>query len=243
MRLTTSPQRRYRLADHVRACVHDGHVILLDLRRDKYVGIAGDQQAALSEIIAGWPAEGGASDSSSAGCPLESWLHRLAAQHMLSDASTTAPPCAPLAEPLESLDIECGVRPPRIGWQRPMNLAWAFTIATYWIKHLSLAEIESRIGLLRRPAGSGDWAASTAHLRDAVSSYTRLRPFVFTVHDQCLRDSLTLLRFLATEGLFAQWVIGVRTRPFAAHSWLQTGHVVLNDVREHVRTYTPILVV
>ena len=76
-----------------------------------------------------------------------------------------------------------------------------------------------------------------------MASYMRLRPFFFTAHDKCLHDSLTLIRFLARRGMFPAWVIGVRTRPFAAHSWVQSASLVLNDVHEHVRTYTPILVV
>jgi hypothetical protein len=83
----------------------------------------------------------------------------------------------------------------------------------------------------------------TAALHDAVSSYMRLRPFLFTAHDKCLLDSLTLIRFLARRRMFPAWVIGVRTRPFAAHSWVQSAGLVLNDVHEHVRSYTPILVV
>jgi hypothetical protein len=66
---------------------------------------------------------------------------------------------------------------------------------------------------------------------------------LFTAHDRCLHDSLTLVRFLATKRLFPRWVIGVRTRPFAAHSWVQSGPTVLNDVHEHARDYRPILVV
>lgn len=70
-----------------------------------------------------------------------------------------------------------------------------------------------------------------------------MRPLVITSHDKCLHDSLTLVHFLASEHFYPQWVIGVRTRPFAAHSWVQAGPLVLNDVHEYVRGFTPILVV
>jgi hypothetical protein len=70
-----------------------------------------------------------------------------------------------------------------------------------------------------------------------------MRPLVITSHDKCLHDSLTLLRFLAAEKLYPSWVVGVRTRPFAAHSWVQSGDLVLNDTHEYVRGFTPILVV
>ncbi len=80
-------------------------------------------------------------------------------------------------------------------------------------------------------------------MRAAVAAYLRLRPFALTSHDRCLNDSLTLVHFLASQGLFPQWVIGVRVRPFCAHSWVQSGGVVLNDLPERVRAYEPILVV
>ena len=77
---------------------------------------------------------------------------------------------------------------------------------------------------------------------DAVSAYLRLRPLLFSARDRCLHDSLTLVTFLAAEGILARWVIGVRVRPFAAHSWVQHEGLVLNDQHERVRGYRPIFV-
>ena len=77
----------------------------------------------------------------------------------------------------------------------------------------------------------------------AIAAYETLRPFVFTARDKCLQDSLALIGFLASEGLFPHWVIGVKTRPFGAHSWVQLGPTVLNDHHDHVRQFVPILVV
>ena len=76
-----------------------------------------------------------------------------------------------------------------------------------------------------------------------AARYTRLRPFALTTYDRCLNDSLALIHFLATQGHFPRWVIGVRVQPFGAHSWVQSGDVVLNDLPENVRHYRPILVV
>ena len=38
-------------------------------------------------------------------------------------------------------------------------------------------------------------------------------------------------------------VFAVMTRPFAAHCWVQLDETVLNDRLDHVRKFTPILVV
>lgn len=60
--------------------------------------------------------------------------------------------------------------------------------------------------------------------------------------EACLYRSFMLLRFLGEVGCDADWVFGVRTRPFEAHCWIQAGGVVLNDSLDHVRSYAPILV-
>ena len=60
---------------------------------------------------------------------------------------------------------------------------------------------------------------------------------------KCLLRSYLLLRQLWREGLDAAWVFGVRTYPFAAHCWLQSGEVVLDDHWERVSAYQPILAV
>ena len=61
-------------------------------------------------------------------------------------------------------------------------------------------------------------------------------------HDRCLVRSLAITHFLARRGIMADMVIGVRLRPFAAHSWVQLGTSLLNDRVDHVRSYQPILV-
>jgi transglutaminase superfamily protein len=85
--------------------------------------------------------------------------------------------------------------------------------------------------------------ADLERARAVVAKFLRLRPLLFSTNEACLRDSLALLEFLAAYGVAAAWMIGVRTRPFVAHSWVQQGSVVFNDTPEHVRRYKPILAV
>lgn len=243
MRISIAERRRYRLSDHVRACVHDGQVILLDLRRNRYLGIGGTQLAALDRIIEGWPNSGGATSSQLVCTDVDACVQALAAQGMLIDSDRPCLPPAPHVEPLENVDVGSDSLGTAFGWRRPLNLVQSATAAALWLRRLNLAQIEARVRRLRRPSDASSGIADVEDLRSAVASYVRLRPLLFTVHDRCLFDSLTLIGFLAREGIPARWVVGVRTRPFAAHSWAQSGHLVLNDVREHVGTYTPILVV
>jgi hypothetical protein len=52
-----------------------------------------------------------------------------------------------------------------------------------------------------------------------------------------------MIEFLAAFGVLGSWVFGVQTLPFGAHCWVQLGDTVINDTVEHVRGYTPIMMV
>jgi hypothetical protein len=61
--------------------------------------------------------------------------------------------------------------------------------------------------------------------------------------DHCVPRSLALVLRCASRGIRVHAVIGVRTRPFAAHCWAQHGGVVLSDPLETALRFTPILVI
>lgn len=233
---------RYHLASHVRACRIDNEVIMLDLRRNRYLGVGGPHLQALSRHIAEWPAD--ASDvAQSSPCPgIEPCLERLVGQQILTKSPPDVVPIVRISDATETLIAPTHVQSPRMVWRTLLELGWSAAVASRWLKRLSLMEIANLVGSTRaRFRATQDSTAEK--LRDAVSSYARMRPFVLTAHDQCLHDSLTLIRFLALHRLHPHWVIGVRTRPFIAHSWVQSGSVVLNDLHENVRAFRPILVV
>jgi hypothetical protein len=73
--------------------------------------------------------------------------------------------------------------------------------------------------------------------------FRRLRPYAFAAKDQCLFHALSLLKFLAQYNIHPTWVIAVRPTPWAAHSWLQLGTLVLDCTPEEISGYTPILAI
>lgn len=237
------PNVRFRLADHVRGCRVDDQVILLDLHRNKYLGIGGPQLAALSTLIEGWPSDKEDSMHGIDAFALARWIEPLQRQSMLTDTPRTMEPLAILAEPLQSLNAEGDGGTSAFEWHQLPQLWHAALVTSLWLRRRSLAEIANDVASMRRhrDPDADDIDADT--LRAAVCAYMGMRPFAFTAHDRCLHDSLTLIRFLAGRNLFPRWVIGVRTRPFSAHSWVQSGELVLNDLAENVRRYQPILVV
>lgn len=239
---------RYRLADHVRACRIDNQVILLDLRRSKYLGLSGPQLSALAEHILDWPTCSTADDGDAVGRPsqpssLEAWIGTLRQQKMLAEATGTSRHDPSLEEPQLTLHIEAMQRQQASLRRDLPDFAAAAIVAKFWLRYRDLAGIAESVKRLRRGGPLAGAPVELDELSTSVSSYVRMRPFLMTAQDQCLRDSLTLVRFLARRGLYPTWVIGVKTRPFVAHSWVQSGRVVLNDSHDHVRAYRPILVV
>jgi len=58
--------------------------------------------------------------------------------------------------------------------------------------------------------------------------------------NRCLSRSLAMARRLACLRCDALLVIGVRAQPFAAHAWVQSGDIVLNETPDEVSRSTPI---
>jgi hypothetical protein len=236
---TVHAPRTYRLADHVRACQVDGRVILLDLRRNHYIGVGGSQLARLSDAIENWPVPAGHASSPRDAKELDAHIDQFMQQGLLSDTPSSTSALPRLEEPRHSADADddnfSGFE-----WRQLLRLWRCSSLASFQLKRHSLEAIVHQVASSRPDLPLDD---TTEELMAASATFRRLRPFAFTAHDQCLHDSLTLIRFLGAQHLFPRWVIGVRARPFGAHSWVQSGTVVLNDLHEHVRRYQPILVV
>lgn len=64
-----------------------------------------------------------------------------------------------------------------------------------------------------------------------------------TAADRCLPRSIACALILAGYGVRATVVIGVRRSPFGAHSWAQSGPLIVNDSWDEVQRFTPLLVV
>lgn len=45
------------------------------------------------------------------------------------------------------------------------------------------------------------------------------------------------------HGIDSELVIGVKTKPFRAHAWLEKDRKILNDELQHIEKYKPIMVV
>lgn len=252
------------LASHVRACQCDGHIILLDLRRSRYLGIEASASRVLAQRIQHWPTSSQNEDhshdhdlGSSATADL---LHKLVSRGLVVKALAPStgddvPPrpaeCDGLEEATSTIELDQALeeasgrnRTSRAATsiRRSLQFARSVACAACWIRCRSLQSIASDVAR-RRARLQGPQVGDIESMKPRVAAYERLRPFVFTARDECLLDSLALINFLAHDGLAPRWVLGVRTGPFGAHAWVQAGHTVLSDLHEYVRQFRPILVV
>jgi hypothetical protein len=236
------PIPKLRLAAHVRACNADGQTILLDLRRNRYLGVSRQASAAMAALVQDWPI--GLSPNEVPRAPADELVRRFIAQGLLTDAASDLPP-TPAAEEatasLESLNpVDAG--PNLATGARPVvHFLTSAALAAWWLRSRSLYFIALKVAA-RRERLTAPTSSSIDALRSAAAVYEKLRPLGFTARERCLHDSLTLVCFLAAQGLRARWVVGVKTSPFGAHAWVQCGNSVLNDQHEYVRAFHPILV-
>jgi hypothetical protein len=227
------------LAQHVYVCRSGTNVVLLDLKRDKYIGITGDVMDALGGTLAGWPAATKASCSASTRS--SDLLQKMRACGMVTSDAHSGKPAEPVSMPrAESALIE-GYRKPRVNItaRDVMRFTASCLSARIQARWFPVEQLVSR----SRARLSRQESFDMAKAREHVQIFRRLRPLLYTGHDACLLDSFTLRLFLARYGLAPRWVFGVRMTPFGAHCWLQQDTVVINDAPEHVRGFTPIMVV
>ena len=122
------------------------------------------------------------------------------------------------------------------------RLTRAYTAAKWSLKRYPIKAVVEGVRL-RKKRSSVAPALEIDTVRSLVAAFIYLRPLLYTAHNACLLDSLTLTRFLASYGVFPDWIFGVKTDPFYAHCWVQQGEHVFNDSPDHVGEFAPLLVV
>lgn len=242
-------EKAYWLPSHVRACSTATGTVILDLRRNRYFGVGRKETVALRSLAGNWqhlagPAAAFASDDEP--LPLQDALSiadKLVEAGLLSNSApepagfTTAP------VDLNSLLTSVGHELDRRGSIRLRHIT-RFLSACMWarrsVRSRTLYLVAEEIGRQKSAAGAPFDAERAVEL---VGIFRRLRPHTFAARDQCLFHALALVRFLAHYDVYPAWVIGVRTKPWAAHSWVQQGTLLLDANPEQVCEYTPILAV
>jgi hypothetical protein len=221
----------------------DDQVILLDLIHGRYHGVAGPPVDALAEFVQGWPTA-----SQPAMAPRVNSLQPQSAGPLIERGLVIPGHGRPIAverlpEPAVAIEGWGESSAQGFGVGKWLQLIGGASWSAFQLRTCTLERIARTVAFRRLVhAGPDAQAVNPELLQSMVSAYRRARPIVMTSKDRCLLDSLALIQFLASERLFPHWVIGVKTRPFGAHAWVQLGALVLNDRLERVRRFTPILV-
>jgi hypothetical protein len=110
--------------------------------------------------------------------------------------------------------------------------------ATLRFRRLAFSDLLSAVSRARRR--HHHLAPSKQRLAQTAQAFCIVLPWLPRQGD-CLQRAFMLLHCLASEGIHADWVFGVRTWPFAAHCWVQSGATVIGDDLDLVQSFTPIL--
>ena len=230
---------RYSLADHVFVCVNDEHVVLLDLKQDRYWALEADRTAPLAAVVPGWPI---ATPVPGESAEAEEVAEALVDQGILAPAAagkdaTPVNVTRPGRELLSAHEYE----PAPIRFGTVIKFVAASLVAKVSLRLAPFERVVRRFGERKRSGSERTRPLDVDQTRRLVEAFFRLRVFAFSSRDECLFDSLALLGFLARHGVYADWVFGVQARPFAAHCWVQKDEIVFNDTVEHVSGFTPIM--
>lgn len=214
------------LAPHVRACASGDWVVFLNLRADRYhaLGVGALSPYAWRKLGVSVP------DPARTG----------------EQIAEIAPEDARALETLVSAGLATRVNVDRdrahnndLPWilrRLPDGLAWFW--ASSWA-----ADIVSGRRLERAVARLTAWKANiTQPLAQSkvLARFERLRPW-YPRRRVCLFDALALMAFALSRGVSADWVTGVRGRPFAAHCWVETEGQIISVTDDDCTSFTPIL--
>jgi Transglutaminase-like superfamily len=235
------------LSEHVHFCQSADGAVLLDLHSGGYLGVPASALPCLESQIANWPKTVPSIITRATGQPPladTAASELIASLHKRGVLTTIATPTRYLActRPASSISLTGRAtesRLPALSYAIPFLLALA-EVRTH-LRSSKLEPLLLKLGVQLREVALE--RPQQVPLTKLLSAYWRLRTWTFTAADACLLDSLVLSQFLAKHRIHNTFVIGVTSKPFLAHAWVQIGDAVLNDTAEHVQQFEPILAV
>jgi hypothetical protein len=233
----------YFLSAHAYCCEFDDGAIILDLNNDAYLGIDAQHLSNLRIRVGNWPDSGRADQEIE--CRDTAASEGLISDLLAREILTTSPVSRPLTTatyPRTALTIvSSGMARRWIPITHVAQFLFAFLMVSMRLK---LRGLSSVLGWLRLHQSSIPHRSHLIAPEDTINhlaSFVKLRIWYYTAHRRCLFNSLVLSAYLTRGMIPCTVVIGVSTKPFLAHSWVQIGDAVLDDTAEHVQTFKTIL--
>jgi hypothetical protein len=255
----------FRIPAYVYVCVTPDGSVLLDSKRDKYFGLGRMETLMLAGSVPEWPKPiwGGGPhgirqepEVKAAALSLcESLVHDGLLLHDVElglpggrcrNGGPEARGAVETRRHMRGEWISIGDEleaPGTVGLRDIFNFLWAYL----WVRgSLALRPFSATVESMRdlkaqRRDDRHAWQSQ--QVAALVDVFRRLRPFLFAAEGRCLLHALTLVRFLSHYDFHPEWMIGVTTQPWGAHSWVQWENFLLDTNPEKVCTYVPILTV
>ena len=231
------------LCPHTYVCEHNGCAIFRDLRKNKYLALESHHVPDLSRWVQGWPAAGAPSTETtvtpSSYQVVTELLHvGLVTPHDYKGKHATHTrhsACHSIFEGHKTL-LNVSVR--------LLDVVHFFSSVTYVATNLSCRRLRPIVQKLGKPVTTRGSETKSIEIDDLIRLlriFYKIRLWVYTAKDSCLFDSLVLAIFLRKYRAPCAFLMGVKTKPFGAHAWVQYNTFVVNDDAETIFLYTPIL--
>jgi Transglutaminase-like superfamily len=215
--------------------------IILDLRNDTYVGIDRQHVSYLKTRIGNWP-DSTRTDRVAARPEIlasASLISDLLSRGILTTTPTPKQP-TPGAKATKALSgWNSGPTHRRIPPTHIVQFVFSVLMVTMRLRKNGLASLLRWIRV--QQSSIDEKPVKQENSTACVASFIWLRVWWYTAYRRCLFDSLVLSVYLTRQSIPCTFAIGVATKPFLAHAWVQIGDCVLNDTAEHVQEFEPIL--
>lgn len=234
--------QQYYLSAHLRHCLIDDGVVLLNMATEKYLALPpGARQ--IFELAT-------ACINDSAHEALFSAEQHESIQALVREGVLTPDPSKGVsAMPATRLVSDSLLATSQLGPPEQIRLRDLLTFtasalrAMYELKFSRLDKTARRIQRKRQKVEDSWSAADHPSIRELFLRFRRMRVWLYGSSGRCLLDSLVLTEFLLRNNVPASVVLGVSTKPFSAHAWVQLRDLALNDRAERINFYTPIMVI
>ncbi|CAN5666134.1 lasso peptide biosynthesis B2 protein [soil metagenome] len=218
----------FRLRTGLSFCLAGGEPVFLDTIADRYFSLTEGGARSFMELVNATPDPA-----------LSAGLAGLARNRVIEPTADDARPIpcpAPSPAAASLLDVP---RPPLNLLQfaaAASELAWVTAMLKRGRFHALLEGVRRRKARLSvgDPAPDKQLEVAAAFAQNAYWS---------SPHDRCLARSIAVARRLIASGCRPDLILGIQLQPFRAHCWVQCGAMLVNDRRDTVEPFTPILMV
>ena len=239
----------YSIPAHVHACTTDDGTVILDLRSNIYIGLDLEESAIWelirSPAISPYTTVPMSGNTTSDLSRAETLVQCLSGKGIITKGSRTyCDQHQRIVRARADLELKGNVYPSNL---KPTAKHWmeivrAFALASWALRFRSLESIVSDVEA-RKQHGVGAAHTDIDLVRNLIWVFSYMRPFVYSGADRCLLETLTLMNFMIRHGVHPDWVFGIKSRPFKAHTWLELHRYALDELPHVTHSYVPILTI